>query len=433
MPARATDRIIGVACLAALLVTGAAAGQHSTEARADAAALASYDDAVAVLADAREVADVGLAELADARARAAIVVDDADALLEAVDEDLLDDPADANGLAAARDDLAAAVDAVAGYVAEAAPGDEADPADGELLASRDERVAEAVRALLAAGALEAVAQTADDLEGSLAERADAVTAATVTLGASAHRHGAATDAPELAGDEATDAYTAAVAALDGAGASDVPALLSAYQDAWAAAVASHEAAEAEAAARADAVAPPADASGGVQPTYVRGILVVNKTYALPSWFGAGLTAETSAAFERMRAEAAASGLDLYISSGFRSYASQKSIYDRYVANEGVAGADRHSARPGHSEHQSGLAFDLNTITEAFGYTAEGEWVAANAHRFGFIVRYPPGKEGVTGYVWEPWHLRYLGVGAASDVFASGLSLEEYLGVTSRYE
>jgi LAS superfamily LD-carboxypeptidase LdcB len=108
------------------------------------------------------------------------------------------------------------------------------------------------------------------------------------------------------------------------------------------------------------------------------------------------------------------------------------VYNSYASRDGSAAADRYSARPGHSEHQSGLAFDLNTITEAFGYTPEGQWVAANAHRFGFIVRYPQGKEGSTGYIWEPWHLRYLGVDTATAVYNSGLSLEEYLGITSVY-
>ena len=170
----------------------------------------------------------------------------------------------------------------------------------------------------------------------------------------------------------------------------------------------------------------------IEPTYINGILVVNKTYGLPSWYGDGLTAETLDAFAAMQADAAALGYDLYIASGFRSYWSQESIYNRYVAADGQAAADRYSARPGHSEHQTGLTFDLNCICEDFGYQADGQWVAANAHLYGFIVRYPPGKEGVTGYIWEPWHLRYLGVDVATAVYNSGLSLEEYLGITSSY-
>jgi LAS superfamily LD-carboxypeptidase LdcB len=170
----------------------------------------------------------------------------------------------------------------------------------------------------------------------------------------------------------------------------------------------------------------------IEPTYINGILIANKTYPLPSWWGDGLTGETVAAFDAMQAEAAGQGHSLYISSGFRSYASQASIYNSLVAQVGVAGADRDTARPGHSEHQTGLTVDLNCICEGFGYQADGQWVAANAHRFGFIVRYPQGKEPVTGYIWEPWHLRYLGVENATAVYNSGLSLEEYLGITSSY-
>ena len=136
--------------------------------------------------------------------------------------------------------------------------------------------------------------------------------------------------------------------------------------------------------------------------------------------------------DAMAAEAASLGLNLYISSGFRSYWSQESIYNRYVNADGQAAADRYSARPGHSEHQSGLTFDLNSIDESFAYTAEGEWVRDNAHRFGFVIRYPPGKEAITGYIWEPWHLRYLGVAVATELYSTGLTLEEYLGVTSQY-
>mgnify|MGYP000545482999 CR=1 FL=1 len=432
MPARPLDRIVGAVCLAALIVTSTAAGVRSTEAGADAAALASYDDAVVVLADARTDADLASAELDDTRADAANAADAAAAALDVVDPELLDDTATVKALESARDELETADEAIDGYLSETA----SDPDDlGAAPATRDERASAAVRLIVRAGVLDTAAGTMRDVDASLAALTVAVETATRELAASAHAHGTATDAPELAGDEATDAYTAAVEALYGVAASDLAPALTAYQDAWAGAVAAHEAAEEEAARAAEASAPPpaANTSDGVQPTYIRGILVVNKTYGLPSWYGNGLTAETVNAFERMRAEAAASGLDLYISSGFRSYATQASIYNRYVANEGVAAADRHSARPGHSEHQTGLTIDLNTITTAFGYTAEGRWVAANAHRFGFIVRYPEHKEAVTGYVWEPWHLRYLGVGVAGDVYASGLTLEEYLGVTSAYQ
>ena len=246
-----------------------------------------------------------------------------------------------------------------------------------------------------------------------------VDAATAAVAASAFQFGSTATPPARASADSVAAFTAAVAALQSpAEGADVTALLLAYRDSWNATVAS------DAAAR--------STTGAAAATYIDGVLIVNKTYGLPSTFGNGLTADTSNAFAAMQAAAAALGHNLYISSGFRSFSAQTSVYNKYKANEGQAGADTHSARPGHSEHQSGLAFDLNTITQAFGSTPEGIWTAQNAHLYGFIVRYPQGKEGVTGYIWEPWHLRYLGVSLATELYTSGQTLEEYLGVTSVY-
>ena len=168
------------------------------------------------------------------------------------------------------------------------------------------------------------------------------------------------------------------------------------------------------------------------PTYIRGILLVNKSFPLPSTFGDGLTPETTAAFEAMRGAASSSNLSLRIVSGFRSYSSQDALYSRYVRSQGQAEADRFSARPGYSEHQTGLTVDINQTTEAFADTAEGRWVAENAHLFGFIVRYPDGKEAITGYTYEPWHVRYVGVDVATHLKTTGLTLDEYLGVSSQY-
>ena len=169
-------------------------------------------------------------------------------------------------------------------------------------------------------------------------------------------------------------------------------------------------------------------------TYVDGVLVVNKTYSLPAdYYPGDLTAECDTAYMTMKAAAAEEGLHLYISSGFRSYDTQDVIYNRYVANDGRANADRYSARPGHSEHQTGLAIDLNGVLDSFGETAEGKWVAAHAHEYGFILRYPKGKEPQTGYMYEPWHIRYVGVEVATAIFESGLCLEEYYGITSAYQ
>ena len=169
-------------------------------------------------------------------------------------------------------------------------------------------------------------------------------------------------------------------------------------------------------------------------TYIDGILIVNKSYSIPSTFGNGLTKETMNAFNMMKADATTLGLNLYISSGYRSYYSQKSIYNNYVARDGKANADTYSARAGHSEHQTGLAFDLNSIDDSFTYTDEGKWVHDNCYRYGLILRYPKGKTNITGYIHESWHLRYVGVELATKLYNDGnwITLEEYFGVDSKY-
>ena len=168
-------------------------------------------------------------------------------------------------------------------------------------------------------------------------------------------------------------------------------------------------------------------------TYVDGILIANKTYALPSDFNPGVSDEAYDALTEMEIAAAEDGISLFIVSGFRSYDDQDVIYNRYVSQDGKAEADRYSARPGHSEHQTGYAFDLNSLEEYFADTPEGIWLAENCHKYGFIIRYPKGKEHITGYMYEPWHVRYLGVDIATSVYESGLTLEEYLGITSEYQ
>lgn len=168
-------------------------------------------------------------------------------------------------------------------------------------------------------------------------------------------------------------------------------------------------------------------------TYVDGILIVNKSYPLPESYNPGKVLDyVNDAFLNMQSDAAKEGLNLYISSGFRSYEYQKGLYQRYVDHSGQAEADTYSARPGYSEHQSGLCFDLNTIDDSFATTAEGKWVAENCYKYGFIIRFPKDKDAYTGYKYEPWHLRYLGIDTATSVYNSKLSLEEYLGITSQY-
>ncbi len=162
-------------------------------------------------------------------------------------------------------------------------------------------------------------------------------------------------------------------------------------------------------------------------------LIANKTYSLPASYAPGdITAECRAAFKEMAAAAANDGVSLFIVSGYRSYATQSGLYQRYAARDGYAAADTYSARPGYSEHQTGLAMDLNSVSASFANTKEGRWLAANAYKYGFIIRYPLGKQSVTGYVYEPWHVRYLGKDLAAAVYRSGECLEEYFGITSRY-
>ena len=167
-------------------------------------------------------------------------------------------------------------------------------------------------------------------------------------------------------------------------------------------------------------------------TYIDGILIANKTYPLPETFNPGVNAAAKAALDEMFAAAKNDGITLKVVSGFRSYSTQKTLYENYVKRDGQAAADRYSARAGHSEHQTGLAFDLNSTKDSFADTKEGKWIAQNAHKYGFIVRYPKDKEEITGYMYEPWHIRYLGKDIAPKVFDSGLCLEEYLGITSVY-
>lgn len=170
-------------------------------------------------------------------------------------------------------------------------------------------------------------------------------------------------------------------------------------------------------------------------TYIDGILIANKTYSLPNTFGSKLTTETQSAFNQMKADATILGLNLYISSGYRSYNDQKYIYNNYVKIDGQEKADTYSARAGHSEHQTGLAFDLNTINDSFTNTPEGKWIHDNCYKYGLILRYPKDKEQITGYQHESWHLRYIGIDLATKLYNNGnwITLEEYFGITSKYQ
>lgn len=168
-------------------------------------------------------------------------------------------------------------------------------------------------------------------------------------------------------------------------------------------------------------------------TYIDGILIANKTYSLPSDYNpGGLTPETNDAFDKLVQGAANDGINIYLSSGFRSYSLQSQIYNQYCADYGQAQADTFSARPGYSEHQTGMAIDVNIIDDSFAGTPEAIWIENHCFEYGFILRYPKGKDNITGYKYEPWHIRYIGIDKAKAVHDSGLTLEEYLGITSEY-
>ena len=170
-------------------------------------------------------------------------------------------------------------------------------------------------------------------------------------------------------------------------------------------------------------------------TYIEGYLIANKTYSLPEDYNPGLLEKTKTNANRMFAAAKKEGLNIYISSGFRSYNKQKSLYNGYVSSDGKAKADTYSARPGHSEHQSGLAFDVNQINSSFDNTKEAKWLHKNCYKYGFILRYPKNKTNETGYIYESWHYRYVGVELATKLYNNGdwITMEDYFGITSSYE
>lgn len=163
-------------------------------------------------------------------------------------------------------------------------------------------------------------------------------------------------------------------------------------------------------------------------TYINGILLVNKTYHLPSDYAPGDNQEAKQALSRLQNDAKKVGHDLPLLSGYRSYSYQKTLYESYVQRDGEALANTYSAKPGQSEHQTGLAFDVGSLYFSFGDTPAGIWLRDNAHRYGFIIRYPKGKEGITGYTYEPWHIRYINVEVATEIYNRQITLEEYLGV-----
>ena len=147
--------------------------------------------------------------------------------------------------------------------------------------------------------------------------------------------------------------------------------------------------------------------------------------------GVLMRAEAGEAFLKMRADSAAAGVAISAVSGFRPASQQADLHSSYTDRYGDTAAEALSARPGYSEHQTGLAVDIAnpdgacSLQACFEETPAGSWAAANAHLYGFVIRYPAGAEAITGYSYEPWHLRYVGVDSAHRIVDAGITLEEF--------
>lgn len=171
----------------------------------------------------------------------------------------------------------------------------------------------------------------------------------------------------------------------------------------------------------------------LDPTYVpRDLVTIEVPYVNDIPMVNQLRKEASDALTKLFDDASKNGYTLYAVSGYRSYDYQPELYDNYVLSHGEEVARMFSAPAGASEHQTGLAMDVSSeevayqLVDTFGNTDDGVWVNDNAHRFGFIIRYPYGKDHITGYIYEPWHLRYIGTDLSYELYESGLTYEEYL-------
>ena len=182
------------------------------------------------------------------------------------------------------------------------------------------------------------------------------------------------------------------------------------------------------------------------------MLLVNKTHPLPQdYVPEGLkdikyyASDRSASsrymvgdaadnFHLLVEAAAVEGHKIVMTTAYRSYGFQTTLWNNYVAQHGEAKANTFSARPGTSEHQAGLCTDVSSpsvnyqLTTKYGSTPEGQWLAEHAHEYGFIIRYLEGKEDITGYQYEPWHIRYVGKEAAAYIYQEQITFEEYLGI-----
>lgn len=200
-------------------------------------------------------------------------------------------------------------------------------------------------------------------------------------------------------------------------------------------------ASASAGASGSATLAPAQPSVEAQPDSLRCIVNKMRPFAQQDWepsdlvefYGHQLRAEAAKAADSMIDAAATDGVTLLVSSAYRSYAVQQQTYQYWVSVNGQQVADQLSARPGYSEHQTGLAIDFASpegcrLEECYRDTLAGQWLAKNALRYGYILRFPDGRQSVTGYRFEPWHYRYVGVQIAQEYVSSGAkTFEEFIG------
>ncbi len=200
-------------------------------------------------------------------------------------------------------------------------------------------------------------------------------------------------------------------------------------------------ASASARASGSATLAPAQPSVESQPDSLRCLVNKMRPFAQQDWepsdlvdfYGQQLRAEAAKAADSMIDAAATDGVTLLVSSAYRSYAVQQQTYQYWVSVNGQQVADQLSARPGYSEHQTGLAIDFASpegcrLEECYRDTLAGQWLAKNAPRYGYILRFPDGRQSVTGYRFEPWHYRYVGVQIAQEYVSSGAkTFEEFIG------
>lgn len=175
---------------------------------------------------------------------------------------------------------------------------------------------------------------------------------------------------------------------------------------------------------------------------INGVPIANKRYSMSRNYNPGANKYMIKSFKKMKADAKRKGIVLNIvgqpgAYGFRSYATQNALYNSYVYSYGQNYANRISARPGTSEHQLGLAMDIQdgtnygTLNTAFEYTKASKYLQKNAHKYGFIIRYLKGKEHITGFMYEPWHIRYVGTTHAKRIKYNNVTLEEYFGIQGK--